>query len=71
MKFRVHFVEIFVSIPSIKNIPQCQFSVDITKLRVFTETPHRKSELKQFLLRVILSFLSEKGQRIHRMSVTC
>jgi hypothetical protein len=42
-----------------------------TKLRVFTETPRRKSKLKQFLLRVILSFLSEKGQRIHRMSVTC
>jgi hypothetical protein len=29
MKFKVHFLETFVNIPSIKNIPQCQFSVDI------------------------------------------
>ncbi len=39
-----------------------------TKLRIFTQTPHMKSKLKQFLLVVILNFLSEKGQRIHRMS---
>jgi len=61
MKFRVHFVEIFVNIPSIKNIPQYQFSVDITKLRVFTETPHRKSELKQFSTKSHIKFSFRKG----------
>ncbi len=63
-------IEIFVNIPLIKNIPPCQFLGTNTKLRICTQIPHMKSKLKQFLLVVILNFLSEKGQRIHRMSAT-
>ena len=40
-----------------------------TKLKIFTQTPHMKStKLKQFLLLVILNFLSEKARWIRKMS---
>ncbi len=70
-KYRVHFR---------RNICEYSFNKEYitpsvfrthTILRIFTQTPHIKSKLKQFLLVVVLNFLSEKGQRIRRMSATC
>ncbi len=42
-----------------------------TKLRRFIQTLHMKSKLKSFSIVFILNLLSEKGQRIRRMSATC
>ena len=71
MKYRVHFRRNICEYSFNKEYTTMSVFGRHTKLRVFTEILHAKSKLKQFLLRIILSFLSEKGQRIHRMSATC
>ncbi len=67
-KYRVHFCknicEYFVN----KKYTTTSVFGTHTKLKIFTQTLHMKSKLKQFLLVVILYFLSERSQRIHRMS---
>jgi hypothetical protein len=71
MKYRVHFRSNICEYSFNKEYTTMSVFGRHTKLRVFTEIPHAKSKSKQFLVRIILSFLSEKGERIYRMSATC